>query len=69
MKKRLFAVLFLLLILFAVSGCGSSTTTNSSNRDWKQDAYEQGYYKGADGKWYHKLNIKKVKIVLTFLFD
>lgn len=50
-KSKIVVVVLAFLILFVVSGC---TGSSSSKRDWKQDAYEQGYYKGTDGKWYHK---------------
>ncbi len=50
-KKSLLLVMLMILVLFSVTGCGSNS---SSKRDWQKDAYEQGYYKGADGKWYHK---------------
>jgi major membrane immunogen (membrane-anchored lipoprotein) len=50
-KKRLLFVMLMILVLVSITGCGSSS---SSNRDWRKDAYEQGYYKGADGKWYHR---------------
>ena len=50
MKKKILAVALLLLVLVSLSGC----TSSSGSRDWKKDAYEQGYYKGSDGKWYHK---------------
>lgn len=49
-KKSLLFVMLMILVLVSATGCGSS----SNNRDWKKDAYEQGYYKGTDGKWYHR---------------
>ncbi len=51
-KKKFILILLLLVTLISVTGCSSSSPSDS--RDWKKDAYEQGYYKGSDGKWYHK---------------
>lgn len=51
MKKKILLISLLIVVLLTLTGCGSTT---SSSRDWKKDAYEQGYYKGSNGKWYHK---------------
>ena len=44
-------IICLLTLTINAAGCSSSSSRES---DWQRDAYEAGYYKGADGKWYHK---------------
>lgn len=52
MRKILHVVcLIVCLLALTVNALGCSS---SSSRDWERDAYQQGYYKGANGKWYHK---------------
>ncbi len=51
-KNKIVIVVLIFIILISLTGCSNSSS--SSKRDWEKDAYEQGYYKGANGKWYHK---------------